>query len=226
MDGKDLAEEFAQRGYVTLKGLFSVEETARLKREAAAVIPDHPNVRRTGVFLGLTALSPLFKEAAARPALVEALKAVIGPHVIFMNDKMVFKSASADFGSPWHQDYPYWYGSHKYSVWVALDDATPENGCLRVVPGSHLFGAVNHDADASDGLGFINRLEEEDLAGCTIVDLAVSRGDAILFHDLLYHASYPNTSGADRWALISTYKDGGLDDPEYGWAVAAFTVAR
>lgn len=50
------------------------------------------------------------------------------------------------------------------------------------------------------------------------------RKGMLLFHDLLYHASYPNTSGEDRWALISTYKDGTKEDPEYKWASSAFTV--
>jgi len=58
-----------------------------------------------------------------------------------------------------------------------------------------------------------------------VVDMPVSRGDVIIFHDLLYHASYPNTSGRDRWALISTYKDGTKEDPAYSWAGAAFKLS-
>lgn len=216
-------EQFERTGYYMIKGLYTKEEVGMYK-EAARGVMEQKDVRKEGVYLGMTAASPIFKQAVAHPVLVAALKQIIGEQVIFMNDKLVFKDASVDFGSPWHQDYPYWKGSHKISVWIALDDASPENGCLRVVPGSHLFGAARHDGDATDGLGFQNRLEDADISGQDIVDLAATRGDAIIFHDLLYHASYPNSSGRDRWALISTYKDGTQEDPEYTWATAAFQV--
>ncbi|WP_028612566.1 phytanoyl-CoA dioxygenase family protein [Paenibacillus harenae] len=217
-------EEYSRNGYVVLPRLYSEEETALYKEEARKVVEQN-GVGKEGVYVGMAVASSLFKKAAAHPVLVAAMKEIIGEEVVFLSDKLVFKNASTDFGSPWHQDYPYWKGSHKISVWIALDDATPANGCLKVVPGSHLKGAAFHGGDASDGLGFINRLGDADLEGQTVVDLTASRGDAIIFHDLLYHASYPNTSGKDRWALISTYKDGTQTDPEYKWAKAAFRVS-
>ncbi|KRE95872.1 hypothetical protein ASG89_31700 [Paenibacillus sp. Soil766] len=217
-------EEYATIGYTVLPQLFSGEEVLMYK-EAARTILEQNGVGKEGVYLGMAVASSLFKKAAAHPVLVAALRDIIGDDVIFLSDKLVFKNSSTDFGSPWHQDYPYWNGSHKVSVWIALDDATPENGCLRVVPGSHLLGSATHGGDASDGLGFKNRLDDSDLEGQNVVDLVASRGDAIIFHDLLYHASYPNTSGQDRWALISTYKDGTQEDPEYSWAKAAFKVS-
>lgn len=217
-----MKEQFEQHGYVVLKQLYSPDEADALKAEAAAIVSRH-QVDKSGVFLGLTAESPLFKEAAQAPELVRALKAVIGESVVFMSDKVVFKNASTDFGSPWHQDYSYWHGSHKYSVWIALDDANPDNGCLRVIPGSHR-STVSHDGEASDGHGFDHRLNEADIDAAQVVDFPASKGDALVFHDLLLHASYPNRSGADRWALISTYKDGSQPDPEYSWASAAFAL--
>ncbi|SDX57013.1 phytanoyl-CoA dioxygenase family protein [Paenibacillus sp. CF384] len=217
-----MKEEFDRQGYFILKQLYSQEEVQALKAEAAEILARH-DVDRSGVFLGLTSESELFKEAAQSPALTRALKAIIGDYVLFMNDKVVFKNASTDFGSPWHQDYSYWHGSHKFSVWIALDDATPANGCLRVLPGSHR-STISHDGDAADNNGFVHRLNEDQIDASQVVDFTATKGDAIVFHDLLLHASYSNTSGADRWALISTYKDGTQPDPEYPWAKAAFAL--
>lgn len=219
-----LKEQFDKDGYVILKSLFSTAEVEKLKAEANRVIAQH--IGKEGVFVGLALASPLFKGAAARPSLVEALKQIIGKHVVFLSDKLVYKNATTEFNSPWHQDYPYWGGSHKFSVWIALDDATPENGCLRIVPGSHLQGAINHGGDASDGMGFGNRLENHYINEAEVIDLPATKGDAIIFHDLLFHASHANVSGKDRWALISTYKNGSLADPEYPWAGAAFPVSE
>jgi ectoine hydroxylase-related dioxygenase (phytanoyl-CoA dioxygenase family) len=220
--GKD---QFTKNGYFVLKNLFSQNEVQLFKEEGRKVL-DKNGVNKAGVHVGLAKASSVFKEAAAHPIMVAALKEIIGNNVVFLSDKLVLKDGTTDFGSPWHQDYPYWEGSHKYSVWIALDDATPENGCLKVVPGSHLLGVINHGGDASDGVGFANRLREEDIDQEQVVDLSASQGDIIIFHDLLFHASYPNTSGKDRWALISTYKDGTQEDPEYSWAGAAFTVSN
>ncbi|MFD0716033.1 phytanoyl-CoA dioxygenase family protein [Paenibacillus sp. GCM10027626] len=216
-------EQFDRDGYVVMKNLFSDHEAVRLKEEAGKVLQEK-GVGKEGVYVGMAAASPVFAAAAAKRELVTVLRELIGEKVVFLSDKIVFKNASTDFGSPWHQDYPYWEGSHKYSVWIALDDANPDNGCLRVVPGSHLLGDVRHSGDTSDGLGFGNRLSQDNIDESQVVDLAASQGDAIIFHDFLFHASYPNTSGKDRWALISTYKDGAQEDPAYSWAIAAFTV--
>lgn len=218
-----LKEQYERDGFTIIRSLFSEEEVRVYKETARAVLKQY-GVGKEGVYVGMAVASPVFKTAAAHPVLVETLKQIIGDKVVFLSDKLVFKDASTDFGSPWHQDYPYWKGSHKVSVWIAMDDATPDNGCLRIVPGSHLFGSANHGGDASDGLGFKNRLGDQEIEGQQIIDLDAARGDAIIFHDLLYHASYPNSTGKDRWALISTYKDGNQEDPEYSWAKAAFQV--
>ncbi|MFD0960929.1 phytanoyl-CoA dioxygenase family protein [Paenibacillus chungangensis] len=218
-------EQFDRDGYVVLKQLFSEQEVNALKKEAVQVLKKK-EVGKEGVYVGMAAASPIFAAAADKEELAEVLQEIIGEEVVFLSDKIVFKDAGTDFGSPWHQDYPYWKGSHKYSVWIALDDADADNGCLRVVPGSHLYGDINHQGDASDGLGFGNRLREQDIDPDQIVDLKASKGDAIVFHDLLFHASYPNKSGKERWALISTYKDGTQADPHYDWATAAFVVGR
>lgn len=142
-----LRQQFETNGYVVLDGLFSQEEAAKLKKEAKRVLAEK-GVDKSGVYVGMAAASPLFKEAAAWPALAATLAEIIGENVVFLSDKIVFKSAATDFGSPWHQDYPYWHGSHKFSAWIALDDATPENGCLRIVPGSHRRDAEHADFSA------------------------------------------------------------------------------
>lgn len=226
---EDLAAKFAASGYVILEELFSEDEVRELKAETARVLAEvrqnkGEKALRSGVYVGMSAASAKFREAAAKPALVAALKAIIGEKVTFLSDKVVFKNGAVEFGTPWHQDYPYWEGSHKFSVWIALDDALPENGCLKFWPGSHLQGYRHHAAADVGDTGFASRLEESEIDNSQIVDMPARRGTAIIFHDLLFHASYPNLTGKDRMALISTYKDGTLADPDYAWAVAAFEV--
>ena len=65
--------------------------------------------------------------------------------------------------------------------------------------------------------GFAWRIENEAFAGHPETTLAVNRGDAVFFHDQTLHSSYPNTTGADRWSLISTYRDGSVRDESAVW---------
>lgn len=226
---KLLKEQFAEKGYIMVEGLFSQQEVKNLKEEVARVLDEIKQEKgdeavKHGVYVGMASASPLFRKAAMQPDLVSALKQIIGDQVIFLSDKVVFKNSQVDFGSPWHQDYSYWGGSHKFSVWIALDDATRENGCLRILPGSHLKGALRHGEGDFDGNGFSIRLDEADINAEHIVDLPVLRGTAVIFHDLLLHSSHKNSSGKDRLALISTFKDGTQEDPEYSWAKGAFPL--
>lgn len=227
--GRTRREQFDQDGYFVLPRLFSTEETVRLKEEVRSVLEQlrgsdkYDSVRKQGVLVGLAARNESFKRAAVQPVLTEALREVVGDGLYFLSDKIVFKNAEADYGSPWHQDYMYWKGSHKLSVWIALDRATPDNGCLKIIPGSHR-AALMHDGDTSDGLGFGHRVDPDAIDEAKAVAVPLEAGGAVVFHDLLLHASYPNVSGKDRWALISTYKDSLRPDPEYPWAVAGFSV--
>lgn len=219
-----LGKRFRSDGYVVLPELFSGAEVGGWKDEIKRVLPADGHHNDHGVWVGVSLASPLIKAANADPRLVPALNAVIGPDVEFLSDKLVFKSAGMDYGSPWHQDWSYWHGAHKTSVWIALDDATVANGCLKLLPGTHTK-PVTHGGDASDGKGFSERLDPKAVDESKAVIAELKAGGVVIFHDLLLHASYPNTSGADRWALISTYRDAAVPDEDYGWAKAAFIVS-
>jgi phytanoyl-CoA hydroxylase len=99
-------------------------------------------------------------------------------------------------------------------VWIALDAATKDNGCMEVVPGSHHGGAAPH-------------VHDNDLSRCAIAEAAVRRdravalemgpGDGLIFHALLHHFTGPNRSNRHRRAIQFHYHQSGavwgsLDD--------------
>lgn len=213
----DLKSEFAENGFACVKGMFTEAEVAGFKQETLRLLETHK--ARVGVFVGLAANSEIFRALARDPRLLDALEPILGPNIEFLSDKVVFKSATTDFGSPWHQDWPYWEGAHKVSVWIALDPATPENGCLKMLPGSHKQLAI-HDGSAPQSEGFDHRLRPDAVDESRAVILPCAPGDAVLFHDLTLHASFPNTSGRDRWSVISTFRSASEPDLDYTWSVA------
>lgn len=218
---RSLKEQMDVDGYIVVEGMFSKTEVEVMKQEIRKIVQqvaeENPaNNFHNGVYVGLAKRSEKFRQVAADPRIGNVLKEAVGDNIIFLSDKIVAKDAAKDFASPWHQDWSYWYGSHKYSVWIALDDATVENGCLKIVPGTHR-DEIQHDDHSSAVEGFVNRINDSMIDESKVLTMEAKAGTAIIFHDLLFHASYQNTSGKDRWALISTYKDGNEPDPEYGW---------
>ncbi len=203
---------FGRDGFAILPNLFTRTECAQLKAEGERVLAavrqesqaagrDPGEVLASGVYVGLSQRSAVFAALTADARLTVPLREVLGPDLAFMSDKLVFKDDRTEFATPWHQDYAYWGGDHKVSVWLALDDATTDNGCLKLMPGSHTQ-ALDHD-DVASRRGFGRRIEGLDESRAVAAPLEA--GGAVIFHDLTLHASFPNRNGQARWALIPTY---------------------
>jgi len=230
----EISDAFAQNGYAIVPHLFDRAEAQALKveirdiletirHEATAAGKDPKRIADHGVSVGLAVRSSVFRQAVRDERLLDILEVILAPNIEFLSDKAVFKSDHMTFASPWHQDWHYWHGAHKISLWVALDDATVENGCLKLYPGSHK-AAVVHDGKANDGHGFGHWLRPDAVDETKAVTAELEAGGAVFFHDLTLHASHPNRSGADRWVWIPTYRDAQADDLDYSWSVAAAVV--
>ena len=224
LDMATLRDDFRRDGFAITPNLFGRNEVQRLKLECIEILKTVKAETGTdpghGVYVGLAARSPVFQDAVGDARILDILEGILAPDIEFLSDKVVFKSDSMTFASPWHQDWHYWHGAHKLSIWVALDDATVENGCLKLFPGSHK-SAILHDGDASDGHGFGNRLRPGAVDETLAVTAEIAAGGAVFFHDLTLHASHPNRSGEERWVWIPTYRDAKAEDNDYPWAVAA-----
>jgi len=207
---------FKRDGFVIASGLYDAEEMLRWKQAIQDFLGDEVEaVSDTGVRVWMVEVFP--------PALIDSmrdekvtpiLKQLIGPSVEFLSAKAVFKNAATSFPSPWHQDWYYWKGPSKLSVWIALDDATPENGCLKFIPGTHKKQMPNR---LWEGARFGNRIDDEHLEGLPVQTVSCKRGDAVFFHDLAVHSSHPNVNGQDRWSMISTYRDASVKDDSAVW---------
>ncbi|MGH7142526.1 MAG: phytanoyl-CoA dioxygenase family protein [Planctomycetota bacterium] len=220
-------ERYQQDGFLLVDGLFDRTELAGMKAEIKRVLQQAGKSGMleggTGVYVGLTAASRMFHDINADRRVVEPLTQLMGPDVEFWSDKVVFKSAKVDFASPWHQDWWYWEGANKVSIWIALDDATPENGCLKFLPGSHR--SVLRKAAGVNDDKFVNRMEDGAVDEAKAVTVPVAAGGGVFFHDLALHSSLPNVKKQDRWALISTYRDAAQADKLTDFATGAFMVA-
>ena len=156
---------------------------------------------------GLEADEP-FRQLVRRPLFLEIAAQHYGAHApVSLFRAMVFnKPAACGSTLPWHQDGGAVWALDRdplVTIWIALDDATVENGCVEVVRGSHRLGV----------LGTIGgNVSDEDAARhCTpdrVVPLELQSGHAVLMHNWLIHRSGSNPSSKRRRAFSACYMDG------------------
>jgi ectoine hydroxylase-related dioxygenase (phytanoyl-CoA dioxygenase family) len=134
--------------------------------------------------------------------------------------KLNLKRAREGSQFPWHQDYPYWYvaaGTRAEDVVTAivfLDDATEDNGAVRVLPGSHLNGPAPRDP--TDPTHFLTDPARLDTSREVLVE--VPAGSVLWFGAFLVHRSSPNATGQHRRALLPSWQPAGrprLHDLDY-----------
>jgi phytanoyl-CoA hydroxylase len=153
-------------------------------------------------------ISPVMLRHLAHPVIAKALTLCISPNVKSMQS-MLFIKASGKPGQAWHQDELY-IPTRDRSLcggWMALDDATVENGCLWVIPGSHRTGVLwpqfPHDDKRFDcaWMSYKFPFTAEDA-----VPVEVPAGAIVFFNGYLLHMSLPNTRTAGfRRALVNHY---------------------
>lgn len=149
-------------------------------------------------------LVPVLTDTPAHTRTLALAKAMMGEDMAFDFDMLIDKPPLSNTPTPWHQDCAYWPSlpdQRALSVWIALDEATLENGCMWFVPGSHRLPVRPH-RPAGRGGGAIecDGAEEEGVpvpvvpGGCT-------------FHDgRTLHYSRGNTTGGHRRAMILNFR--------------------
>lgn len=138
-------------------------------------------------------------ELVSHPALVERVACLIGPDLLLWRSNFQMKEAGGD-GVPWHQDSAY-YGLDPcilVSAWIAIDAATPENGCLAIVPGSHT--ALPHHSDPSKA-AFGKDLVPGSCDLATAQLMVLEPGEFVLFNEHTVHGSGPNRTQGRRLGL-------------------------
>ncbi len=222
---EDLAAQFARDGYAILPAALSAADADELRAETVAICrgqrgaiggmqagaddePDDAVIRRYACIHFPHKISPVMHQTLAHPAIVSALTRVIGPDVKAMQS-MLFTKGEGKPGQAWHQD-EFFIPTRDRSLtaaWIALDDATTENGCLWVLPGSHRAGVIYPDREHIDPR-FDCSIEAFDFpySDDDAVPVEVEAGSVLLFNGYLLHRSLPNTARSGfRRALVNHY---------------------
>lgn len=136
------------------------------------------------------------------PELIAVITELLGNREPVCFQEMALLKPPQGREKPWHQDHAYFnlaMGESVVGVWIALDQATVENGCMHVLPGSHREGAVVH---------FKRRdwqICDTDILGKSITAVPLNPGGLMLFDGLLHHGTPHNPTQQRRRALQFHY---------------------
>lgn len=220
-------EFFQQNGYLVVEGILTPSEVdiylQVYNQFLDGTIDTTGNRSDLGVGLGSNTASenitqimwpsdfaPLLEMPYHQRSL-QIAQTLMGEDIAMDFDMLINKAPHTNTPTPWHQDAAYWVDmddARAVSIWLALDEATLENGCMWYVPGSHLLPLRTHRSAAKGGALMCDASENEGIA------IPLLPGSCILHHGGTLHYSRGNSTESNRRALIVNFRPQAMIDLE------------
>ncbi len=197
-------ESYNRDGILFPVRVFSAAEASLFRRELELIA----NNCEEEALKRLDGLHLFFEWAyrlVTQAALLNAVEDILGNDIL-IDGSLVFWKPPQDRGYvSWHQDalYSGWHLTPSTSAWIALTPSNRENGCMRVIPGSHKLGLLNHD-NVRDGANLLFRGEQVSLEvdESRAIDVELQPGEMSLHHSTIVHGSNANESAEPRIGFI------------------------
>jgi len=215
-------EFFNAQGYLAIPQVIDAAQIARLKDLSEAEFAriragqrsewdllEDPDYGPNAIFRlsRVMARHPEFQAVATCPTVAEAARGLLGPQAavcVNRHNMMVVKAPHVGRQIDWHQDGVNWGSARMVSFMLFLDDASPENGCLEIIPGAHRRGLYKSVTNNAGGGMDLNDPAQAALVR-QAVPLCVKAGAGLFFHSALPHFSKANTSERYRRNLTFAY---------------------
>ncbi len=227
----DQADFYAEHGYLIVEGLLNRAELAELAADlvrlarggydAAGIKPVPADISDSEALERILCIhmphfvSPVIRRFTTHPGLAQVLGRIVGAHLrpghwnggVKCMQSMFFAKPPGKPGQAWHQDECFIPTRDRSlcAAWIAIDDATLENGCLRVIPGSHLAGALYPSREHSRVDEFDPAPESHGFDERNEIAVEMRAGSVLFFNGYLLHRSRKNTSDRYRRALVNHY---------------------
>ncbi len=206
---QDVAFYHEQGYFVHNKQVFSAERFAALRdlfEEMLAGID--PDSRPEGMDVPHFAYPQLFDWLLSDEVL-DLVEAFIGPDLALWSSHFISKPPGDGLIVPWHEDSAYWgprlNPMEVVTVWLGIDDSTVENGCMRVIPGTHDNGFSDYEPVDGKTHVFGTQILPEQFDESAAVDCEIAAGECHLHDARVIHASNGNRSDKRRCGYTMRY---------------------
>jgi phytanoyl-CoA hydroxylase len=203
----DARLEYDRNGYVIIRDVLDTDLIHEARDHVEWLRSKHPDTRPENLDTGLVKDDPFWVRLVSDDRLLDIAEQFIGPDIALFASHYVAKPPFDGQPVLWHQDGSYWplEPMEVISLWLAVDSSTPQNGCMRVVPGSRDIDlqAVNERTDVVNVLG--SAMDDSLVDGNSAIDLVLNAGDVSIHHPNVVHGSNANTSPNWRRGLTIRY---------------------
>ncbi|GMW00982.1 MAG: hypothetical protein AMXMBFR84_21190 [Candidatus Hydrogenedentota bacterium] len=199
--------QYEREGYAIFRNVLDAGLIAEARRHNDWLLERNPGVRPEQSHHYLMTRDPFWVRLVSDERLLDIAELFVGPNLALFGSHYISKRPRDGQAVLWHQDGSYWplEPMEVVSLWLAVDASTPENGCMRVIPGTQQVALQSlherKDVDNVLGSGMDERLVDESKA----VDLVLKPGDVSVHHPNVIHGSNANLSTKWRRSLTIRY---------------------
>jgi ectoine hydroxylase-related dioxygenase (phytanoyl-CoA dioxygenase family) len=168
---------------------------------------------------------PRLLEFLLSDEVADLLEPIVGPNIALFSSHFICKDPYTGRATPWHEDSAFWNGrfdrfENIVTVWLALDPSTRENGCMRVLPGTHVNGFSRYEQVDRGDHTFDRQIVDVDDSNA--VDFELRPGELSLHDARIVHGAEPNRSPMRRCGYTMRYFPTSLKlqpDKNKGWKI-------
>lgn len=199
--------KYHEDGQITAPQKLSGDTVAELNETMEAFFAQQPGVDQDYA-ANLIDQDERWLKYAKSPEILDIVSDLIGPDIIVWGSALFAKKGVGGKATPWHQDGHYWpiRPLETVTAWIAIDDVNVDNGCMRVIPGSHKDQILyDHDRDDSDKIVLNQSIDISKYDFKPPRDVILKPGEFSIHDVNLVHGAEPNNSGRRRGGLVFRY---------------------
>ena len=221
---EELVDEYNKNGFVKIENLLNKEELDRARKEVDLFLNNEVE-KLNGKDINMTEgevnsihclhKSKWFDDFQGRESIHQLVNEFLAKEGEARAAELFAKPANVGLASPDHQDNYYWCvdDANALTIWVALDDAGPDNGGIYYYKGTHKLGLLEHEASFAPGSSQTLKFPES-MDVYERITPSLKAGDCLVHHSLTVHGSHANTSTVPRkgWTMQFKSKESSYDE--------------
>lgn len=208
--GEDEIAAYRRDGYLVPRWRLPQTALARLQRLMDSLAQDNPDLLDQPVIgahlpgSGVQGLKtePGWIDIATHPRILDMVEQLVGPDIVLWGTSVFYKRAVAGPATSWHRDAQSWpmiKPIETTSVWIAATESNTDNGCVRIIPGSHRARHVGEHGYADRASSIVARsLSPDEFDEAEAVDIELEPGQVVIFDVFTIHGGGPNPGAAPR----------------------------
>ena len=202
-----LKRQFDRDGYAIFRDVVDADLIQEASRHIDWLIARHPELRPEELGHTLAPGDPFWVRLISDDRLLDVAELFVGPNIALFASHYISKPPFAGLPVLWHQDGSYWplEPMEVVTLWLAIDRSAPENGCMRVIPGTHRVALQPMRASTDVRNVLSSEIDPALVDEARAVDLVLEPGDVSVHQPNIIHGSNANNSPMRRAGLTIRY---------------------